>query len=377
MSKEPDPSAGLEALAKGLAGTLAAGGAALGLFGIKEGTLTRIILNRGNLLVLALLIVVGGVVLAILAVEAARRNARARSLALDVLAVVLFLFGTLWIGTLAVDTAGENERPRIAAKLTIGPDGTPILEATVTAEGLRTNEHALITVLGRSTRAALLQDRTGRAGPIRVAEADEPQRIGLPSQLLFATRAGPDRDGKVDRSFTIPLTAGIYDVIDVQAFIEEPRSPEEPLPIRVCDEASRTYGCLSIWLPQISISPQLSVSWEPAATGTPILTITVKKGSLPPEAGAWIDIRGRHHNRWSPPFYSSSLSPVGAGTLDSTIKVPVVRPFAKVCVVATLVDPILSSDAAASPSRPKTCRSIGAGQAAASVVIAAADPGAK
>jgi hypothetical protein len=333
---------------KGIATGLPIAAVALALFGIKDGTLARIILNASTDFFKAALVLVISIILASVAAFIAARGRAWAAVILDALAALVFFFGVVWIGNLAVETAEENERPRISGKVTMGADGVPTLEGTVTAEGLRTEEHVLIRVLGRST-FGLHRGRTGRDSLHE--GVDEPAG---PTQLLFATRMGPDRDGKVDRSFGLPLTPGLYDVVDIQAVIIEPvdrvKQPRAP----ACDEASRIFGCLSIWLPQPSSSPQLAVTWEPG-TPTQALAINSKAGGVLGEGGVRIYVLGRAANSgdWSRPFHTSFLSPLPTGVVDSSIKIPLVRDYSKVCVVASMFDHLTSTEDYA--DRPDGC----------------------
>jgi hypothetical protein len=129
-------------------------------------------------------------------------------------ALALLTFGLAAALYAIVDSKSAKERPRIVAKLASTERGLQ-LEASVNADGLRADEHILIRVEGRTSSEALAgrhagSPTTGHDPPSDVVDADY-------YQLLYAGRVGPDQEGKVASSFTVPLSPGLYERLVVSA----------------------------------------------------------------------------------------------------------------------------------------------------------------
>ena len=145
---------------------------------------------------------------------------------------------------------------------------------------------------------------------------------------LYGASLGPDGDGKIAYTVTIPLPAGDYDDLGARAWVgEEPKA---------CYARGNTTGCVRVHVPRPQERPQLAVSWE-TFVRAPRLLIRLTAKNLPQRPAKSMTLRAfgitTDHVRRELAVWS--LAPNAEGEFDRRLAVVVGHAFADVCVVAS------------------------------------------
>ena len=186
---------GLEKLEAVLPTSLAVVTGLLTTLGGVTGGYARMFRNQPFLAYVTLGLAIAAIVLALTAQLLGREPLRRHRW---LMAVSLSAFSaSLLMGTvLAVETAGQGDRPGLTAKLTQSASGTWFLEGTATASGMEADG---------SLRVFIYAKAAGRGQPITE---------------LFHVTAGPNSEGVARQPFTVPLPAGAHRSFVVTAAVD-------------------------------------------------------------------------------------------------------------------------------------------------------------
>ena len=220
-----------------------------------------------------------------------------------VLVVASLLFG-VYAG---VQTWGDRAQPSI----TLTPKAGHTVAVTVRGVGLRSSDHIVVEV----EQLVRAPNDAGRL----TWKAGEP---------LYGASLGPDGDGKIAYTVSIPLPAGDYDDLGARAWVgEEPKA---------CYARGNTTGCVRVHVPRPQERPQLAVSWE-TFVRAPRLLIRLTAKNLPQRPAKSMTLRAfgitTEHARRELAVWS--LAPNAEGEFDRRLAVVVGHAFADVCVVAS------------------------------------------
>ena len=262
-------------------------------------------------------------------------------------ALVLFLGGIAVLVWKATESLSKNERPNITTTATMAADGSGSIEGHVTAFGVKSSDWIYVAVTGIPAKSA---SQTGSASNDQNGSGDDQANIGAP--ILYQTRAGPDRSGKVDLTFSIPVSFGSFQFVRVGATLADKVSDEsiercfrpsleEDKHPKLAKEAIK-QSCATVYSPQAPKRPTLSASWD----GAGVLTVAVKTSELDPNDVVLLNVANARkvmkakETRAVPkgvPLYRSVFSGSATGLVDTSVKVPVAAGITLVCVVATTI----------------------------------------
>lgn len=163
---------------------------ALGTIGITAGVITALLRNQEGLTILAIALVGVGVLLGvgsalfverpILTLKWRQREIRWRPRRASIASIASVGIGVSILVLLAANSLKTTNRPVITTTVTSGNEGTFVLDTSVTAAGMTTDERYYIKV-----------EQFNSADP----------RVGGP--MLFYTYAGAGADGKLDYRFKL------------------------------------------------------------------------------------------------------------------------------------------------------------------------------
>jgi len=241
-------------------------------------------------------------------------------------ALAAFVVGLWLLVDLGTQSVSASERPAISTTASVTADGSKI-EGHVAAFGVKSSQWIYLTVNGfrlppsQESDGSLSSNETGG------------KRIHL-----YQTRAGPDRSGKVDVSFTIPVLFGRFSFVRVEAKRASNADDETVNPCFLPEQGegdqSRDQSCATVYSPQPQARPTLNATWEKGAQ-TNTFSISVKATGADPNAVVLLVIT--NGVRGGPVFYRSILTVSATGALDASAKVPVPVAERNVCVVATSI----------------------------------------
>ena len=127
-----------------------------------------------------------------------------------------------WFAVLIVGGTSTKERPRVSGSLAV-TDKQLMIKGLVEASGLKSDEHMLIRVEGRTTKEKLAFFHAGK--PRDKADppggADVEPGVTDHFQLIYAARVGPDHEGKVKAPIDTVAPAKIYERIVISAQLQE------------------------------------------------------------------------------------------------------------------------------------------------------------
>jgi hypothetical protein len=311
---------------KWLAGSFVLVTSVVTLLGIATDSVGRILLNHPWWLFTALVLLVLAIVLGAMTplVEHERRR---RKVLYVVGAAVALVCGLALLDVAASKSAADNQRPKISMAVSGGQTPTSA-KGTVTATGLTTKEHLLLEVWGLSSGDELASGVPHSGHP---ADGDPPpdRASGEFSQLLFASRTGPDPSGKVDLPFELPIGAGLYQRLDVHARVESVKGADEFTP---CNGQSARLACETVWLPPAGQRPHLAASW--AASGR--VTAAVSANGIAADDQIALAVHPLRHGRLRSALYVGRFAAEKDGSVSEKVDAAVPKSITKVCVVAKL-----------------------------------------
>jgi hypothetical protein len=323
--KAPDP---IDKIAKTLAGGYAVVAVILTTIGTLQGGLERLLLNQPWWTLFGLLLALAGVVSAFVAAYIVRQHGW--RVAFVVLAVLLFIVGVVITVGFGTRSLSANERPGITTTASMSADGSA-LKGQVTAFGVKAKDWIYLSAKGFQ------------------ATSDEQPASPV---LLYQTRAGPNRNGKVDLSFEIPVALNRFDFVRIGATRANDIGDEridpcfEPQP-----DASVDQSCATLYPPHGSDLPTLSTTWEKSGSVN-VFSVTVKAAGVDPANGVLLDVSNASTGRI---VYRSIVRGSATGAVDVTAKVPVAVRVRRVCVSGTTIN---ATDGAALQEEPtkRTCQ---------------------
>ena len=237
-----------------------------------------------------------------------------------VVAFLLFAIGVALLIWFSTSSLSENERPAITTEASMAADGSK-LKGKVTAFGLKSDDWVYLSVKGFEQTA---KEETPAGTPV----------------LLYQTRAGPDRNGKVDLSFDIPVAFGRFSFVRIGSTRAHKTEDEridpcfEPLP-----QASQDQSCATLYPAPGPKRPTLSASWEKSGDVN-VLNVTIKTSGVDPDAVVLLDMAGNsktENGKRRVIFYRSMFSSSSTGVVDATAKAPIPNGMTRACVVATTI----------------------------------------
>ncbi len=334
----PPPPSGIDTVAKTLAGGYVFVGFILATIGGLQGGLQRLLINHPWWTVAGLLATGAGIALAFVDAYVIRGKSR---LAWMVLALGLFAFGLGVLLYLSTKSISENERPAITTTASVAGDGSK-LEGHVTALGVKSSQWVYVSVNG-------IQASTSETG-----DSASSNETGGKPKLLYQTRAGPDRNGKVDLTFNIPVSFGRFAFVRIGATRASNHDDEKLNPCFV-KAGALNQSCATVYPPQVQSRPTLSTTWEKGADKANVFNIAVKAtGSNPDFVVLLLVTNAKRKNGGGKVFYRSIMSASATGVLDASAKVRVPGTEHAVCVTAITIS---SSDDTTlkAQSEPRPC----------------------
>lgn len=269
----------------------------------------------------------------------------------------------------AVCVPGSRSRPTLTAQL--DSDNGLAITFTVKANGIPAKDLVYVLVDG-------LVDRSIEAARADAAEAAQQEaaknlqasatlspdwvaplegfRGYEPWRRLYEARLGPDVNGKVEPTFTLPITPDGYDAIALAVNVgEEPRN--------ICFSGSdEKQGCLVMRLNLPAQLPQLSAQWEADPAAGQTLVLLVKARHLRPTDRVYVRVAGTGTDpaapaatsvpatQTDPELYTATLYPDGRGAISHSVKIPGRGLYTHVCVTSAIVAAAAPSSTPPSPS---------------------------
>jgi hypothetical protein len=252
-----------------------------------------------------------------------------------VVAFFLFALGVALLIWFSTSSLSENERPAITTEASMEAGGSK-LKGKVTAFGLMSDDWIYLSVKGFEQTA---KEETAAGAPV----------------LLYQTRAGPDRNGKVDLSFDIPVAFGRFSFVRIGSTRAHKTEDESIDPCFVLRHASEDQSCATLYPPPGPKRPTLSASWEKSG-GVNVLNVTVKTSGVDPDDVVLLDMAGNSKTQTGKRrviFYRSMFSSSSTGVVDATAKAPMPKGMTRACVVATTISTADGTPLEGQPTR--TC----------------------
>jgi hypothetical protein len=269
--------------------------------------------------------------------------------------IAAFLIGMAAVLAAIVLSSRDEPRPSIAASVKEG-SGTEFM-ATVKAAGLSAGKRVEILVEG------ILPPRRRAANGALVFYKGRPIFDRAP---LYDSVLGPNSQGEVDSHVRLPLVKG-FDRIQIRAWVGD----TAPDPCLTINPNKASPGCVTVRVPGSDPLPQLTTTWEHTTAGVdlrlhitahdiPLVIVDTKRPKkrgpnfhpifLPRPTLVSVRItslRPRGHV-----LYSALLAPDGRGSLDDTVRIPIVGSFTAVCAAARLLPPPGEETAAGPVDQP-------------------------
>jgi hypothetical protein len=213
------------------------------------------------------------------------------------------------------DDPSALARPHLSAQYTATPN--PTLHVAVTARGVESRQHLLVTVFGTT--------RNNK------------------SREIFRSVVGPKTDLTLDDSFDVPLEPGRFSVLRVGATTgRTPRScAGYPLTAKGDDRPHQAanrgaaFSCIALHVPRAVHRPELSAAWTGDPTN-PAITFDAKSRGLGSRSQLRVVVVAT--NSAPHVVYSSTVGPDDAGLSHSTSQVSVPPEDTILCVVARAMD---------------------------------------
>jgi len=257
------------------------------------------------------------------------------------LAATVFFIAAVGAGIAAIiDISRIREQPAISGSLTT--DSGLRFKGTVHVSGVRADEHIQVRVYGIRPDGSL----------------DVP--------ALLRAEVGPAQTGVIDYAIDSAIPPGKYGQVAVRAWVKTASGNDVTQPGDIGEKAvpycnldrSVTSSCLVIDLPSPTAVPQLSVNWSGTDPASRSLDLKVSARNLPDGKLLALSVRNG-----TSVLYAANISPDQAGSIDTTIQIPMAARSGDVCATATVID-----QAATEASTP-TCTATG-GQGSAWVAAA-------
>ena len=283
-----------------------------------------------------------------------KRKWRSRP-AVVVFAALLFVSGIGLLVVLSTGSLSENSRPTIVTTASLAAGGSK-LEGHVTASGVKSNQWIYLTVDGFQ-----ISPSKGPSGSTGTSKESVTTSSDGELPHIYLTRAGPDRNGKVDISFNIPVPFERYNNVRVGATFADDRGDEKIDPCFIGKGTKTNQSCATLFPQSSSKRPRLATTWEKSSSVN-VLNVTVKATLTDPDDVVLLDLANAGNPKKGAPkgqrFYRSLLSASPTGEVESTDKVPVKNGVTTVCVVATTLSAADKNKALARQPSTRTCTPI-------------------
>ena len=280
----------------GLAATVLGGVLALG------GGADRLARDRGQDILIALVLAACAMVV-LVAVEIGRPPNLRRNV-LILLSVVLFAIAVFVLVNAGQAVASNPIRPSIAAQIVTDELGTQRVKSEVSSSSLRSDDVLGVSVWGLGAE----------------------QRV-----LIYHADIGAGPDGRASVAVDQPLSASLYDSVEVRAW----SGLTEEL---ACQELLRPLvagACAALPIPVGDLKPQLNADIEGAGADRAVKA-TVRLGSTH-VIGTILRITVRNLEGQVIAFYDTLIRPDAQGRLNRAVRLPIPDVDSEVCVVAFTV----------------------------------------
>lgn len=229
---------------------------------------------------------------------------------------------------MASHAKSASDRPRITASLKTTAEGLRV-SGSVSATALETNQHVFVRIVGISTDDRLAAEHVGHPRKGEVA---------LDRQPVYSSRTGASSDGTASVTLDVPIGAGLYERLDVEAQLSDDEKndetrPETALATESCDRETSNIGCESLMVPPTARRPRLAAHWKLPAGRPPVLAVTARMADLSADDRVLLSVRRLRDNRLSGRVYGASWAPGGNGAVEEQVDVPAATRGQRVCVV--------------------------------------------
>jgi hypothetical protein len=220
---------------------------------------------------------------------------------------VALLFGAFCTAVVTgIKFAQESPKPTITVSLSTS-HGVGVLHFEVKDSGLRDGDK--MTVIVMAIRPATPPATSGTA--------------------LYTASVGPSSSGAVDHSGEVALPPPPATEVEVQASVGAPHS---------CSDEKKLggTGCVVIGIPRPLGSPQLTVSWRnPRHSGAGLFVFLSARNDIGDRAALRVIDLGTHHQ-----LLATSWPANATGDVDKAITAVVPRSTRRLCVVASMSEPV-------------------------------------
>jgi uncharacterized protein YegP (UPF0339 family) len=363
-----------------LAAGLGIVGSAIGIIGLADADLDRAVINHASGMFVGFLAVFVGVVLGVFA-ALLPRSYKPWVVGFG---IALFAFGVARLVWISANFKSASDRPRISAQFKNGEDGLRVV-GKVHASGLESDQHVFVRIVGVSTDDHLAEFYVGHprreAGdkpPVRPEKGEESR------QALYSSRTGASSDGTAEMDFDIPVGAGLYERLDVEAAVSQdtPAEGDEPdvdaglpavvdadgerqivsgRPTKACDrDVEHDMGCQSLMIPPTLRRPRLSAQWKQPVGAQPVLEIVARMGDLSVDDRVLLSVRRVSDRKRGGRIYAAAWAPDARGVVEEKVAVPVGPRTRQVCVIMRSLRaasaPIVEGDQQFGPCAPPRSR---------------------
>jgi uncharacterized protein YegP (UPF0339 family) len=363
-----------------LAGGLGLVGSAIGVIGLADADLDRAVVNHELGMTVAFIAVLVGVVLGVIA-SLVPRDAKPWAAGIGVAIFATGVGGLVWI---TADYKSASDRPRISAQFKNGEDGLRVL-GKVHASGLESDQHVFLRIVGVSTDDHLAEFYVGHPrrekgddAPVRPEKGEESR------QALYSSRTGASSDGTAEMDFDIPVGAGLYERLDVEAAVSQdtPAEGDEPdvhaglpavvdadgerqivsgRPTKACDrDVEHDMGCQSLMVPPTLRRPRLSAQWKQPVGAQPVLEVIARMGDLSVDDRVLLSVRRVRGRKPGGRIYAAAWAPDARGVVEEKIDVPIGSRTRQVCVIMRSLRaasaPVVEGDQQFGPCPPPRSR---------------------
>jgi uncharacterized protein YegP (UPF0339 family) len=301
-----------------LAGGLAVVGSAVGIVGLADTDIDRAVVNHPVVITVAFVLILAGVLSGV----ASPLFHGHRGAAL--VGVLMFGIGLFILVLIAAQAKSASDRPRVSASLNKTASGLNVV-GTVDAAGLETDQHVFVRVVGISTDDKLADAHVGhpRAG-------EKP----LDRQPVYSSRTGASSDGTAQVKMNVPVGAGLYERLDVEAVVSDDRKkPITGEQTDSCDQETSNIGCESLMVPPTARRPRLAAQWRLPAAKPPILTVKARMDDLSSDDRVLLSVRRVRAKQLGGRVYGAAWAPDATGAVQEAIAIPVAARGKPVCIV--------------------------------------------
>jgi hypothetical protein len=241
---------------------------------------------------------------------------RKRLIALSALS---FMIGLVLVTWWAVITPSSREQPTVTARFAT-QEGLSLV-GSVKASGIKSDEIVTISVDGLTR-----EDN----GELRFVDS------------IFDSDLGPNPAGILDVPLDVAVPTGRFELVGVSARFAEEASQK-------CRKDDPNEGCVVLRVPNVSLRPQLSATWQGTAPDALVLALGINADGLTVDDAVAVVVEGKRPRGSTKRLFSAMFSPDSRGRLDTIVEMPAPAEVTIVCAKAVTRSASDSSEAATSP----------------------------